>query len=110
MSNFYRSDFDTFSPPPRKDHLFLWTVFILLLTGFAMACWLGSFYIFGHPEDVRSYRILQKLHKLDPPKRFEITAAPPGEFFTPQKLYEKYATMPDAELQQMIQRLQSEEK
>jgi len=98
MSNFYRSDFDTFSPPPRKDHLFLWTVFILLLTGFAMACWLGSFYIFGHPEDARSYRILQKLHKLDPPKRFEITEAPPGEFLTAQKLFERYNTYPPLRL------------
>ena len=51
MSDFYTRDFDTLSAPPRKDHLFLWTVFILLLIGFAMACWLGSFYIFGHPED-----------------------------------------------------------
>jgi hypothetical protein len=98
MSNFYRSDFDTFSPPPRKDHLFLWTVFILLLVGFAMACWLGSFYIFGHPEDARSYRILQKLHKLDPPKRFEITAAPPGEFLTAQKLFERYNSYPPLRL------------
>jgi hypothetical protein len=98
MSNFYSHDFDTFSPPPRKDNLFLWTVFILLLTGFAMACWLGSFYIFGHPEDARSYRILQKLHKLDPPKRFEITEAPPGEFLTAQKLYERYNSYPPLRL------------
>jgi len=74
MSDFYTRDYDSLSGPPRRDNLFLWTVFILLLMGFAMACWLGSFYIFGHPEDVRSYKILLKLHKLDPPKRFEITA------------------------------------
>jgi hypothetical protein len=98
MSDFYSRDFDTFSPPPRRDHLFLWTVFILLLMGFAMACWLGSFYIFGHPEDIRSYRILQKLHKLDPPKRFELTAAPPGEFLTAQKLFERYNTYPPLRL------------
>jgi hypothetical protein len=90
MSDFYTRDFDTLSAPPRKDHLFLWTVFILLLIGFAMACWLGSFYIFGHPEDVRSYKILLKLHKLDPPKRFEITEAPAGEFLNAQKLFERY--------------------
>jgi hypothetical protein len=98
MSNFYSRDFDTFAPPQRKDHLFLWTVFILLLMGFAMACWLGSFYIFGHPEDARSYRILQKLHKLDPPKRFVITEAPPGEFLTAQKLFERYNTYPPLRL------------
>jgi len=98
MSDFYTRDYDSLSGPPRRDNLFLWTVFILLLMGFAMACWLGSFYIFGHPEDVRSYKILLKLHKLDPPKRFEITAAPPGEFLTPQKLYERYKTFPPLRL------------
>jgi hypothetical protein len=92
MSDYYTRNFDSLSAPPRRDNLFLWTVLILLLTAFAMACWLGSFYIFGHPEDARSYHILQKLHKLDPPKRFEITAAPLGEFLTAQKLYERYNT------------------
>jgi len=98
MSDYYTRDFDSLSNAPRKENLFLWTVFILLLMGFAMACWLGSFYIFGHPENVNSYRILQKLHKLDPPKRFEITAAPPGEFLTPQKLYERYNLYPPLRL------------
>jgi hypothetical protein len=98
MSDFYTRDFDTLSAPPRKDNLFLWTVLILLLTGFAMACWLGSFYIFGHPEDIRSYKILQKLHKLDPPKRFEITAAPAGEFLTAQKLFDRYNAYPPLKL------------
>ena len=46
-----------------RDHLFLWTVFILLLIGMAFACWLGSFYIFGHPEKPRPYRLLKKLGK-----------------------------------------------
>jgi hypothetical protein len=98
MSDFYTRDFDPLSAPPRRDNLFLWTVFILLLMGFTMACWLGSFYIFGHPEDVRSYKILLKLHKLDPPKRFEITAAPPGEFLTAQKLFERYNQYPPLRL------------
>lgn len=94
--DFFRRDYDS---PHGHDNLFAWTVFILLLIGFALLCWIGSFYVFGHPENPRSYRILTKLKKLDPPRRFELTAAPPGEFLTPQKLYEKFATMPDAELQ-----------
>ena len=96
--DFFRREYDL--GPQKRDHLFLWTVFILLLTGAVLASWLGSFYVFGHPEVPRNYRILLKIHKLDPPKRFDYTAAPPGEFFTAQKIYEKYATMPDAELQQ----------
>jgi hypothetical protein len=98
MSDYYTRNFDSLSAPPRRDNLFLWTVLILLLMGFAMACWLGSFYIFGHPEDIRSYKILLKLHKLDPPKRFELTAAPPGEFLTAQKLFERYNAYPPLRL------------
>jgi hypothetical protein len=70
----------------------------LLLIGFALAAWLGSLYIFNQPERPDSYRILQKLHKIDPPKRFELTAAPAGEFLNPSQLYERYTGMGAAEL------------
>jgi hypothetical protein len=88
-----------FGPRKGRDNLFGWTVFILLLIGFAMACWLGSYYIFGHPENARSYSILKKLDKIDPPKRFELTAAPAGEFLNPQKLYDRYSKMNRYELE-----------
>lgn len=84
--------------PPRKDNLFAWTIAILLLAGFAIACWIFSFYVFGHPEEAFSYKILTKLKKLDPPKRFEITAAPRGEFLGPQELWDRYNRMTDREL------------
>ncbi len=86
--------------PRGKDNLFLWTVFILLLIGLAFACWLGSFYIFGHPENPRAYRILKKLHKLEAPHRFEVTAAPRGDFLGPLKLYERYASLSRLQLEQ----------
>ncbi|MEO8351392.1 MAG: hypothetical protein ABI680_06645 [Chthoniobacteraceae bacterium] len=93
-------DFDDgSSAAPRKDNLFLWTVFILLLIGAAFACWIGSFYVFGHPEQPRSYRILQKLGKISDPRRFESTAAPQGTFLTPQKLFEKYSSFTPLELE-----------
>jgi hypothetical protein len=78
---------------PENDNLFGWTVFILLLCGFAVACWIGTFYIFSHPEEPFNYHILEKLKKLDPPKRFELTAAPVGEFLTADKLLSKYGAM-----------------
>lgn len=87
------------SEPEGRDNLFLWTVFILLLIGVAFACWLGSFYVFGHPEQPRAYAILKKLGKLDAPRRFEVTAAPLGEFFTAQKLFERYGSMTRLELE-----------
>jgi hypothetical protein len=83
---------------PERINYFAWTVAILLLTGCALAAWLGSFYIFNQPERPDSYRILQKLHKIEPPKRFELTAAPAGEFLNASQLYERYVGMGAAEL------------
>ena len=89
---------EPYSRPPERINYFAWTVAILLLTGFALAAWLGSFYIFNQPERPDSYRILQKLHKIEQPKRFELTAAPPGEFLNASELYERYIGMGAAEL------------
>lgn len=85
--------------PQRRDNLFIWTVFILLLVGFAFACWLGSFYIFGHPEEPRSYRILKKLKKIEAPHRFDVTKAPLGEFISSQKAFERFSALKNLELQ-----------
>ena len=89
---------EPYARAPERINYFAWTVAILLLTGFALAAWLGSFYIFNQPERPDSYRILQKLHKIEPPKRFELTAAPPGEFLNASQLYERYLGMGAAEL------------
>src|SRR6058998_4356894 len=94
----YRYDEPYSRPVRRRTNYFGWTVAILLLTGFAFAAWLGSFYIFDQPERPDSYRILQRLHKIDPPKRFELTAAPAGEFLTAKQLYDRYIGMGSAEL------------
>jgi len=85
-------------PVRRRINYFGWTLAILLLTGFALAAWLGSFYIFNQPERPDSYRILQKLHKVDPPRRFELTAAPAGEFLNAKQLFDRYSAMGEAEL------------
>ena len=89
---------EPYARPRRRTNYFVWTVVILLLTGFALAAWLGSFYIFNQPERPDSYRILQRLHKIEPTKRFELTAAPGGEFLNPKELYERYSEMGNAEL------------
>jgi hypothetical protein len=89
---------ESYEHPRRKTNLFGWSVAILLLTGLAFAAWLGSFYIFGQPERPESYRILKKLHKIDPTKRFELTAAPSGEFLTAKQLYDRYIAMSPTEL------------
>lgn len=89
---------EPYSRPRRRTNYFAWTVIILLLTGFAFAAWLGSFYIFDQPERPDSYRILQKLHKIEPLKRFELTGAPAGEFLSAKQLYDRYVGMGAAEL------------
>ena len=82
----------------KRTNFFGWTILILLLCGVALAAWLGSFYIIGQPERPESYRILQKLHKIEPPKRFALTAAPSGEFLNPKQLYQRYQSMGPEEL------------
>jgi hypothetical protein len=89
---------ERYARPGRGTNYFAWTIAILLLTGFALAAWLGSFYIFDQPERPDSYRILQRLHKIDPPKRFELTAAPAGEFLNAKQLYDRYIGMGSVEL------------
>lgn len=99
-SRFSDRDFDSGDDdhPSKDGSLFIWTVIILLLIGFAISCWIGSFYIFGHPEKPFSYKILNKLKKLDPPKRFELTAAPRGEFLKASQILERYGRMAPREL------------
>jgi hypothetical protein len=89
---------EPYARPRRGTNYFAWTITILLLTGFALAAWLGSFYVFDQPERPDSYRILQKLHKIDQPKRFQLTAAPAGEFLSAKQLYDRYIGMGSAEL------------
>jgi len=87
--------------PRRKTNYFAWTIALLLLTAVALAAWLGSFYIFGQPERPDSYRILKKLHKIEPPRRFELTAAPKGEFLNAKQIYDRYSGMRPAELEEV---------
>ncbi|MEP6937070.1 MAG: hypothetical protein ABI871_03285 [Chthoniobacterales bacterium] len=89
---------DPYGRTRRKTNVFGWSIAILLLTGFAFAAWLGSFYIFGQPERPQSYEILKKLHKVEPAKRFELTAAPAGEFLNAKQLYDRYTAMRPTEL------------
>ena len=89
---------EPYARPKRRVNYFGWTLAMLLLTGAALAAWLLSFYIFGQPERPDSYRWLTRLHKVEQPKRFELTAAPAGEFLNPKQLQEKYAVLGTAAL------------
>src|SRR5438045_2084726 len=84
--------------PRQRTNYFVCAVAILLLTAFAFAAWLGSFYVFWQPERPDSYRLLKNLRRIDPPRRFELTAAPAGEFLNPKQLHDRYAPLGEAEL------------
>jgi hypothetical protein len=97
---FKDSDSDP-SKPARKDEggLFGWTILILIFIGIAIACWIGSFYVFGHPEKPFSHEVLTKLKKIEPPKRFELTEAPRGEFLRAPQIIERFGKMKPRQLE-----------
>lgn len=95
--DYYRHG-NSYGRPKQKVNFFGWSIAILILTGLAFAAWLGSFYIFAQPERPESYRILKKLHKIEPTKRFELTSGPPGEFLTAKQLYDRYIALSPTEL------------
>lgn len=98
-SSLFRYDEPSYSRRSRrKVNFFAWTIVILLLIGLTLAAWIGSYYVFGQPERPDSYKILQKLGKIEQPKRFQLTAAPSGEFLTAKQLFERYGEMRSAEL------------
>lgn len=92
--------FDDLDRKPKADgSLFGWTVFLLLLVGLVAVCWMGTLYVFGHPEEPLGYSILHKFKKLEAPKRFSETAAPRGEFLDAKKLLDRYGPMTPRQLQ-----------
>jgi len=97
---FKDSDSDP-SKPAHKDEggLFGWTILILIFIGIAIACWIGSFYVFGHPEKPFSHEVLTKLKKIEPPKRFELTEAPRGEFLRAPQIIERFGKMKPRQLE-----------
>ena len=113
-SRFSGQDFDSAEDerPARDGGLFLWTVIILLLIGFAIFTWIASIYTFGHPEKplflfprVSNYQILSKVKKIDPPKRFELTAAPRGEFLKASQILDRYGRLTPRELEHVNETL-----
>lgn len=85
--------------------LFGWSIFILLLIGLTAICWMGTLYIFGHPEEPLGYSVLTRFKKLEAPKRFAETQAPKGEFLDAKKLLARYGQMTPRQLRDESARL-----
>ncbi len=90
-----------YDAPKQNSHLFLWTVLLLLLTGFSMACWIGSYLVFSRPEIPLSYKILRKIKKIDLPARFKVQEPPKGEFLGPEKIYNKFNSLSPSALRKL---------
>ena len=88
-----------------RDFL-IWGCVILFLITLATFSWIASISIFSHPEKPLNYSILTKLKKIEPPKNFEMDDAPRGEFTTPEKILEKYASLSKSELKSVNALLQ----
>ncbi len=99
--DFLRPPVEYDQPKPQKGSLFLWTVFILLLVGFTMVCWIGSYLVFSRPEIPLSYKVLRKIKKIDLPQRFKVQDPPKGEFLGPEKLYEKFSSLSPSALRKL---------
>ena len=78
---------------------FIWSVVLLLMTGLCFASWVGSFYVVAHPENPKCYAILKKFKRVEPPKRFDVTDAPKGEFLSAARLLDHYGKLGKLELE-----------
>lgn len=74
----------------RDDGLFWWTILITLLLGVATFCWFFSIMVFKYPEKPFNYRLLSRLEKLEPVKKFDPLTVPHGMFHGPRELLSKY--------------------
>jgi len=74
----------------RSGGMFWWTILITLLLGLAVFCWFFSIMVFKYPEKPFNYRLLAKLHKLDPVRTFSPISVPHGKFLNAKDLLSAY--------------------
>lgn len=79
-------------PPPRRKPSFAlaWGLTLALMVLVATASWVFSLYVFGHPEKPSNYKLLAKLGRMAPPKRFTSHDVPGGKPLAARDAYAKY--------------------
>ena len=88
--DFFRREYDL--GPQKRDHLFIWTIFIILLIGRGAGDVAGEFLrLRVIAENPAQLPVPDEAPQAGPAvKRFEYTRwRRRGDFFTPQKLYDK---------------------
>ncbi len=84
---------------PADGGLFWWTIIITLLLGAAIASWFFSIYVFSYPEVPFNYKLLNRLHKIEPLKKFERGDVPNGKVYTAKAAFQEFDRLTDKQLQ-----------
>lgn len=70
--------------------IFWWTIAIVVLMAMTAASWIGSIYIFTHPEQPMNYKLLSRIDRLEDIRLFTEKDVPKGKSLTPPELYQKF--------------------
>ncbi len=70
--------------------IFWWTISIVVLLAMAAFSWIGSIYIFTHPEQPLNYKLLTRIHRVEAIKQFTEKDKPVGKTLTAPELYQKF--------------------
>jgi hypothetical protein len=85
---------------PADTGLFWWTIIITLLLGAAIASWFFSIYVFNYPEVPFNYKLLNRLHKIEPLKKFERNDVPNGVVYGAKAAFQKFDVLTDKQLEE----------
>lgn len=83
---------------PSDTGLFWWTIVITLLLGLAIATWFLSIYVFHYPEKPFNYKLLGRLSKLEPIKKFDTRDVPPGKTYGPKAAFQEFDRLNNKQL------------
>lgn len=78
--------------------IFWWSIGIVVLMALAAFSWIGSIYIFTHPEKPFNYKLLSRIQRLEEIKQFTEKDRPSGKSLTPPELYQKFYPFKEADL------------
>ena len=70
--------------------IFWWSVAIVILMALAAFSWIGSIFVFTHPERPFNYQLLSRIQRLEEIKLFTEKDIPTGKSLTPPELFQKF--------------------
>jgi hypothetical protein len=78
--------------------LFWWTLAITLMVGLAIISWFFCIFVFSRPENPFSYRVLTKVNKLEPLRKYSPLTVPQGKFHSARDLLGEYFPLDEEHL------------